>query len=171
MNYPQQKKLSSEDLRKWVVHLMDRTDLSGEGVQNIGEALGFNQEYFDAMFAIAIKYYDNNRLDDAMHILNELIALEPNNVRNYKAMGACVQAKEDYKSAINIYGHALALAAMDAEIHFYAGQCLFLDKQFAQAKNTFELANRICEKYPHKWGHIAHHVKDLLKRSEERMKQ
>lgn len=170
MNYLEKEKLSSEELKKQFFEILEKTDLRGGG-KNIGQALGFSPEYFDAMYAIAVKYYDNNRIDDAIQILYQLVALEPMNIRNHKAMGACMQAKEDYEAAIKIYGAAITLAAMDAEIHFYVGQCLFLTKQFEEAQKTFTLVNRICEKYPEKWSHIAHHAKDLQQRSAARMKQ
>jgi len=164
--YLDQKKLSSEDSMRYFQDVLSKLDLSSG--REIGAQLGFSPKYFDAMYALGVKYYDNNRLDDAIKILYQLIALQPSAFRNYKALGACLQAKEDYDSAIKVYSSAVALAAMDAEIHFYVGQCQFLIGDFAQAAITLRLASSLCEKYPEKWAHIAHHAKDLYTRSSQR---
>jgi type III secretion system low calcium response chaperone LcrH/SycD len=170
LDYLNKEKLSSAELKKQFFEILEKTDLSGGG-KVIGQALGFSPEYFDSMYAIGVKYYENNRIEDAIKIFYQLVALEPMNIRNHKAMGACMQAKEDYEAAINIYSAAITLAAMDAEIHFYTGQCLFLTKQFEEAKKTFALVERICEKYPEKWAHIAQHAKDLHQRAADRLKK
>ena len=141
-------------------------DLASGG--DIGLQLGFTPDYFDAMYSLGVKYYENNRLDDAIKIFYQLIPLQPSAVRNYKAMGACLQAKEDYETAIKVYSSAVVLTAMDAEIHFYVGQCQFLIKDFLEAEKTLRMANHICEMYPEKWSHIAQHAKELHTRSKER---
>ena len=166
MAYLDQKKLSSEDSMRYFQEVLSKLDLSSG--RDIGMQLGFSPKYFEAMYAIGVKYYDNNRLDDAIKILYQLIALQPSASRNYKALGACLQAKEDYDTAIKVYGSAVALAAMDAEIHFYVGQCQFLMGDFSQAAITLNLTNRLCEKYPEKWAHISQHAKDLYARAAQR---
>ena len=164
--YLDQKKLSSEDSMRYFQDVLSKLDLSSG--REIGTQLGFSPKYFDAMYAIGVKYYDNNRLEDAIKILYQLTVVQPSASRNYKALGACLQAKEDYATAITVYGSAVALAAMDAEIHFYVGQCQFLMGDFSQASITLKLASRLCEKYPDKWAHIAHHAKDLCARATQR---
>lgn len=166
MGFLDPQKLSSEERMKYFQGVLANLDFSSGG--DLGFKLGFSQEYFDAMYAIGVKYYENNRLDDAIKIFYQLIPLQASNFQNYKALGACLQAKEDYQTAIEVYSSAVALAAMDAEIHFYVGQCFFLMKEFAQAEQTLQMANRICEKYPEKWGHIAQHAKELHARAKER---
>ncbi len=169
MGYFDQKKLSSDEKMDLFQKILANYNPSSHS--NIGTQLGFSQEYFDAMYAIGVKYYENNRLDDAIKILYQLIPLQPSEFKNYKALGACFQAKEDYETAIKVYSSAVVLAAMDAEIHFYVGQCQFLSKDFIEAEKTLRMANRICEKYPEKWAHIAHHAKELHQRAQERSKK
>jgi tetratricopeptide (TPR) repeat protein len=166
LGYLDQKPLSKEEQMKYFQATLANLDLSSGA--DIGLALGFTPDYFDAMYSLGVKYYENNRLDDAIKVLYQLIPLQPSAFRNYKALGACLQAKEDYESAIKVYSSAVALAAMDAEIHFYVGQCQFLKKDFEQAELTLRMANRICENYPEKWGHIADHAKELHARAKER---
>ena len=166
MAYFDQKKLSQEEMMKYFQGALANLDLTSGG--DIGLQLGFTPEYFDAMYSLGVKYYENNRLDDAIKIFYELIPLQPSAFRNYKAIGACLQAKEDYEAAIKAYSSAVVLAAMDAEIHFYVGQCQFLMKDFVEAEKTLRMANHICEKYPEKWNHIAQHAKELHTRSKER---
>lgn len=167
MAYFDQQKLSEKEKMKHFQEVLSKLDLTTGG--DMGYKLGFTQEYFDAMYAVGVKYYENNRLDDAIKIFYQLVSLQASNFQNYKALGACLQAKEDYAKAIEVYASAVMLAAMDAEIHFYVGQCLFLMKDFAQAAQTLQMANRICEKYPEKWNHIAHHAKELHSRAKERI--
>jgi tetratricopeptide (TPR) repeat protein len=164
--YLDQQKLSPEEMMEHFQGALANLDLTSGG--DIGLQLGFTTEYFDAMYSLGVKYYDNNRLDDAIKVFYELIPLQPSAFRNYKAMGACLQAKEDYETAIKVYSSAVVLAAMDAEIHFYVGQCQFLMKDFAEAEKTLRMANRICEKHPEKWNHIAHYAKELHTRAQER---
>jgi len=164
--YLDDQKLSPEEKSKYFQETLSALDLSSGA--DIGLQLGFTPKYFDAMYAIGVKYYENNRLDDAIKILYQLIALQPSAFRNYKAIGACLQAKEDYEAAVNVYKTAIPLAAMDAETYFYIGQCLFLQKKFSEAANTLNLANVICDQYPEKWKHIAHHAKDLFARATAR---
>ena len=169
MAYLEEQKLSLEEKSAFFQETVSKLDLSSGA--DIGLMLGFTPKYFDAMYAIGVKYYENNRLDDAIKILYQLIALQPSAFRNYKAMGACLQAKEDYEAAINVYKTAIPLAAMDAETYFYIGQCLFLQKKFSEAANTLNLANVICAEYPEKWVQIAHHAKDLYARATARAQQ
>jgi len=134
----------------------------------IGKQLGFTDKDFDAMFAVAAKYYENNRLDDALKITYQLISLQPSEHRNYKLMGACLQAKEDYQAAMKVYMNSISLAMLDAEIYFYVGQCQFLTKAFADAAKSLTFAKHLCTKYPEKWSHIAQHVGELLTRAQSR---
>jgi tetratricopeptide (TPR) repeat protein len=166
LGYFDEKPLSTEERMKYVKEILTKFDFDTD--LEIGYQLGFTPEYFDAMYAIGVKYYENNRLDDAVKIFYQLIALQPSAFRNYKGMGACLQAKEDYDHAIGVYTSGVALAMMDAEFHFYVGQCQFLKKDFAEAEKTLTFANKICEKYPEKWGHIAGHAKELHARAKER---
>ena len=152
-----------------VKNLLQRIDPTS-GV-DVGHQLGLSDRYFDAMFAVAVKYYDNNRFDDAMKIARQLILMESNNHRNYKLYAACFQAKEDYVSAIRVYQNSIALGALDAEVYFYAGQCFFLSKKFKEASESLRFAKTLCEKSPEKWTHIAHHVNDLLARAKQRSEQ
>lgn len=138
---------------------------------DVGHQLGMSDKYFDAMFAIAVKYYDNSRFDDAMKIARQLILMESNNHRNYKLYAACFQAKEDYVSAIRVYQNSVALAALDAEVYFYIGQCYFLSKQFKEAAESLVFAKNLCEKTPENWAHIHHHVNELHARSKQRLEQ
>ena len=160
-----QQKLSSEEQMQYFQDVLSKMTLSK---QDIGLQLGFTPKYFDAMYAIGAKYYENNRLDDAIKIFYQLIPIQPSASRNYKALGACLQVKEDYDSAIQAYKGAVTFAAMDAEIYFYVGQCLFLKKNFVEAAKTLNLVNNMCAKRPEQWSHIAHHAKELHARALER---
>jgi tetratricopeptide (TPR) repeat protein len=167
LGYFDQKPLSPEEQMKCFKQMLSSFDFDSK--EEIGYQLGFSKEYFEAMYAIGVKYYDNNRPDDAIKIFYQLIVLQPSASSNYKAMGACLQAKEDYDNAITAYTSGLALAMMDAEFHFYVGQCQFLKKEFAEAEKTLAFANAICEKYPEKWAHIGNHAKELHARAKERV--
>lgn len=135
---------------------------------DVGKQLGFSDRYFDAMFTVAAKYYENNRLDDALKIAQQLISLQASEHRNYKLMGACLQAKEDYRSAMRVYIASLSLAIQDAEIYFYLGQCEFLTKEFTRAAKSLAHASELCAQEPSKWEHIALHVNELLARAQSR---
>lgn len=137
----------------------------------IGKQLGFTDRYFDSMYAIGVKYYDNNRLDDAIKIAYQLVLLEPGAHRNYKLMGACLQAKEDYAAALNVYQKSIPLAILDAETYFYVGQCQFFTKAFADAVNSLKFAKHLCTKYPEQWSHIQQVVDELLTRAQTRATQ
>lgn len=167
MGYLDQKPLSPQETLRCFNEIFANFDFDSR--REVGHQLGFSKEYFEAMYAIGVKYYENNRLDDAIKIFYQLIVLQPSAFRNYKGMGACLQAKEDYDNAIAAYSSGAALAMMDAEFHFYVGQCQFLKKDFSEAEKTLNFANAICEKYPAKWGHIANHAKELHARAKERV--
>jgi len=148
---------------------MQHVDLSS-GV-DIGTQLGVTEKYLDCMYGIAVKYYENHRINDAMKIARQLILIESSNCRNYKLYAACFQSKNDYESAIRIYQNAIALSILDAEIYFYVGQCYFLLKEFDQASKSLQFAKTICEKNPTQWTHIYHHVSDLQSRASQRLTQ
>jgi tetratricopeptide (TPR) repeat protein len=138
---------------------------------DMGVQLGFSQKYFDAMYTIAVKYYDNNRYDDAIKILYNLIPLQPSAFRNYKAMGACLQGKKDYATAIQVYQKSLPLAFMDVETYFYIGQCQFLQKDYVEAAKTLKLAEHFYSKHPEQWQHIEKSIKELRQRALEHSQQ
>lgn len=167
MSYLDRKKFSKEEMMNLVKESLQNLVINPD--VPLGLNVGFSQEYLDAMYAIGVKYYENNRLEDAIKIFYQLIPLEPIAIRNYKGLAACFQAKEDYATAIHIYTSSIPLAAMDADIYFYVGQCLFLTKEFAEAEKTLAMADYICKKYPEKWTDIAIHAKELQQRAKERV--
>lgn len=167
MSYLERKNFSKEETLNLVKESLENLVINPD--VPLGLNVGFSQEYLDAMYAIGVKFYENNRLEDAIKIFYQLIPLEPIAIRNYKGLGACFQAKEDYETAMHIYTNSIPLAAMDADIYFYIGQCLFLTKDFAEAEKTLAMANYICNKYPEQWASIATQIKELHQRAKERV--
>jgi tetratricopeptide (TPR) repeat protein len=135
---------------------------------DISTQLGLSDKYFSAVYALAVKYYDNNRLDEALKMAYQLTQSKPSEHKYYKLLGACLQAKEDYASALKVYQGSIAFAFLDAETYFYVGQCQFLTKQFADASKSLGFAKHLCEKYPEQWAHIKTQVIELLNKSLER---
>ena len=134
-----------------------------------GAALGMSDEYFDALYTLAIRYYGNGRYQDATEIFKNLASLQPENVRNFKGLGACYLGLQDYKSAVNAYTAAYTFSAMDADTSFYLGQAFFLLKEYEEAEGHLRFSEELARRAPGKWPDIEKWSVQLLERTRSRL--
>jgi tetratricopeptide (TPR) repeat protein len=161
--------LAASDMEPMVVNLMQQlTAMDGHKIPP-GAALGMSDEYFDAMYTLGIRYYGNARYKDAKEIFQNLTTLQPENVRNFKGLGACYLGLQDYRSAVNAYTAAYTFSAMDADTSFYLGQAFFLLKDYEEAEGHLRFSEELARRAPSKWPDIEKWSAQLLERTRARL--
>jgi len=91
--------------------------------------LGLPPEYFEAMYEMGVADYQAGDYESARLHLAKLLRLKPDEARFAKAMGATLQALQQYAGAINYYCLALQIKPADVSLLFYSAQCLLMLKQ------------------------------------------
>lgn len=161
--------LDSADMGPMVVNMMQQlTAMDGHKIPP-GAALGMSDEYFDALYTLGIRYYGNGRFQDAKEIFQNLSTLQPDNLRNFKGLGACYLGLKDYRSAVNAYTAAYTFSAMDADTSFYLGQAFFLLKDYEEAEGHLRFSEELARRAPSKWPDIQKWSAQLLERTRSRL--
>lgn len=132
-----------------------------------GEALGLNSEAFNGLYAYGVRFYQSQRFTESLRVFHYLIKLQPLEARNYKAAGASLQGLKRYRDAAQLYAGAVNLDMTDPEISFHAGQCFFLDRDYAPAKLALEAAIGLCDADAQRWVSLKPRATELLKRVED----
>jgi type III secretion system low calcium response chaperone LcrH/SycD len=159
--------ISNEELDRLVDRSLQMAiDFMANGKQP-GEALGLNQEAFNGLYAYGVRFYQSQRFTESLRVFHYLIKLQPLEARNYKAAGASLQGLKRYRDAAQLYAGAVNLDMTDPEISFHAGQCFFLDRDYAPAKLALEAAVGLCDIDAQRWAGLKPRAAELLKRVED----
>lgn len=148
--------------------LIDRFILMEQYMLQPGNAVGLDEDFFDAIYTLGARYYSNGQYDRSHHLFKMLCTLQPLEVRNFKAWGANYLARQDYSSAVNSYTVAYQLHATDAETSFYLGQCFFMLKENEEATEHFRFSAEMARRFPVKWPQIESWSQQMLKTIENR---
>lgn len=161
------KEISQEELDRHVDRsLKIALDFINNGKQP-GEALGLTDEAFNGLYAYGVRFYQSQRFTESLRVFHYLIKLQPLEARNYKAAGASLQGLKRYRDAAQLYAGAVNLDMTDPEISFHAGQCFFLDREYAPAKLALEAAVGLCDQDAQRWASLKSRAAELLKRVED----
>ena len=159
---------SEEDISGIATHLVERIALLNDSNLQPGEAAGFSEELFDAVYTLGVRYFSNQQYDKAHEMFRMLCLLQPLNVRNFKAWGANFLGRQDYESAIRAYTSAYMLSATDADTSFYLGQAHYFLKQDDEARGHLAFAREMARRSPALWPGIEAWSTQLLERIEAR---
>lgn len=161
---------SPEDLEVIGTNLVERIAAYDGTAVPPGAAVGFTDEYFDALYTLAVRYYNNKQFREAGEVFKNLCTLQPDEVRNYKGAGANALAQQEYQVAVKAYTVAYMLSATDADTSFYLGQAFFFLKDYQEAHGHLRFAREMAGRAPAKWPQIATWSTQLLERIETRQK-
>lgn len=148
--------------------LLERIDqLVHLGVENHvqpGDAVGLSQDYFDGLYELALRHYQQHNYESASLVLTRLLQLKPYELSYYKSLGACYLGLKRFDAAITAYQCGEIFGAMDAELHYYMGLAFYFKKEFEPAFDLFRFARVLDEQDPKSDHKIADFATQLLTR-------
>jgi len=155
---------TTEDMSQIAASLVERIAACNEHGLQPGDAAGFSDEFFDATYTMGVRYYANRQYEKSHEMFKLLCALQPLNVRNFKAWGANYLGQQDYPSAIHAYSVAYTLSATDADTSFYLGQSHYFLKDYEEARGHLAYARELARRQPALWPQIEAWSTQLLER-------
>lgn len=76
----------------------------GKGTLNLADIGGFTQEQMDSLYAVATNYAQEERYEDALHIMSYLYILDMENTRNHIFVASVLMRMKQYESADHLLG-------------------------------------------------------------------
>lgn len=107
------------------------------------KTLGVDDERADLTLAQALlnkgslTFDENTNTDQAIALLNGILAKNPSNVEVLSTMGYAYEIKQDYKRAFDYYGRALALDPADDLTYVRRGHAYELSGDYASAQADY----------------------------------
>lgn len=90
-----------------------------------------------------VQALSENRLEEAIALLQQAVKQEPDNARSWKALGVAYAKSEDYRSSIEPFAKACALNEKLADACYYHGRGLYAVDRHADAIAPLEKALRV----------------------------
>lgn len=107
--------------------------------QSVKDKAGITDEEVLQLHATACSLFEKGKLNESELIFRQLVLIDAANVDYCLGLGAVLQRKKLYSKAADIYAVAHVMQRnVDSRPMFYAGQCLFFDREHDKAKIAFE---------------------------------
>jgi type III secretion system low calcium response chaperone LcrH/SycD len=111
--------------------------------------LELKPQEIEEIYAIGYEHYQGRDYEKAIASFSTLIQLNPYVIKYWVAIGAALQAKQEFKEALDIYKIALTLEENHAPTLFYSAQCLYALEKIAECKETLMKLLQLGEKGSH----------------------
>ncbi len=92
--------------------------------KTLAELSGMTSDMLEDVYRRGLEHYERAELEDATLCFTYLVMHQPWDRRFHMALGSALHWQEEYQSAVNFYGYALALDARDPGPYFRMAQCL-----------------------------------------------
>lgn len=112
------------------------------------EALGFDDNTIEAIYAYGYRLYQAARYQDAGCIFQFLCSIEGADPRFYLGVGACLHRLEKYETAAFFYEVAAQLDTENPMPLYYASDCRIKEGSLAMAKSHLEQVMNLGKKHP-----------------------
>jgi protein O-GlcNAc transferase len=132
----------------------------------IREAANEIAENLDVLFDIGIECAQNNRLEQALCIFNELALIQKEDPRIFYNLGLISSLMNEHRQALKFYEFALNLDPLDPAIHTNSGASLNELKQYENAIASLNRAITLNPNIAEAWSNKATALNEL-KRYEE----
>ncbi|MBF0100343.1 MAG: tetratricopeptide repeat protein [Desulfobacterales bacterium] len=86
-------------------------------------------------------FYQEGKIEDALHELRLAIQLDPLNVNIHNSMGVCYGLLQDYKNALNAFEHVLCLDPNEYMAFYNSGLVYMFSGDFDKALSAFKQAH------------------------------
>jgi Flp pilus assembly protein TadD len=113
---------------------------AAEGELSLQQFLDLTDEDVDLVAALANALYEEERYDDALVLLEGLIALNDTEARYFNAAGAIFIQQERYEEALAALNKALELEPTNIDALVNRGEVFLVNSQLIEAAADFEKA-------------------------------
>lgn len=110
------------------------------GEISLEQFFDFSKEDIENMTLLANALYEEDRLDDALVILEALIALNDKDSRYYNAAGAIFIRQEKYEEALESLNRAIELDKDNIDAYVNRGEVYLVNAHLEEAAADFEKA-------------------------------
>jgi type III secretion system low calcium response chaperone LcrH/SycD len=98
----------------------------GHSIETLKEAMpSFNEEHYEAFYAIAYDFYDNGKYREAVNYFRFLTMVDHMSKKHWVGLAASLQMMKEYEKALNAYVLVALIDHEDPYIPFYAAECCF----------------------------------------------
>ncbi len=120
--------------------LVDLIRRTAEGELTLQQFFELSKDDMDGMALLANALYEEERYDDALIILEGLIALNDKDSRYYNAAGAIFIQKEKYDEAYEALTKSIELDTNNLDAYVNRGEVFLLNARLEEAAADFEKA-------------------------------
>src|SRR5204863_66484 len=113
---------------------------AAEGEISLDQFLSLSKEDIDTITIFANALYDEDRLDDALVLLEGLIALNDKESRYYNAAGAIFIRQEKYEEALEALNRAIELDPNNLDAYVNRGEVYLVNAHLEESAADFEKA-------------------------------
>lgn len=113
---------------------------AAEGEISLQQFLDLSNDDIDLIAVLANALYEEDRLDDALVLLEGLIAINDKDPRYYNAAGAIFLRQERYDEALEALNRALELDDKNIDAYVNRGEVYLINTHLEQAAADFEKA-------------------------------
>ena len=118
--------------------------------------MGYNE-----LFAQAVKFHENGKLDKAENIYRQILEVSPNNADVLNLMGMIAQAKGLHEQACNWFYQAIKQTPSSAHFYFNLGLSLFNDNKPIEAIDAYHKAIELRPDLKETYNYLAEVYKSL----------
>lgn len=115
------------------------------------------------LYAYAHRFYIDGKYQDAIHFFHLLTLFDTTCQKYWMGLGASYQMLQEYREALNAYGHAALIDPKKAEASLHAAQCFF----YLKLKNEANSALKSAEKMAKGKKEILREIEKLRKKMEK----
>lgn len=95
------------------------------GVATVRDVKGITDDEMEAVYTVAYNHYAVGRYEDAEEIFKFLVIFDHLNETYWMGLGACRQARKNFKEALAAYRHVVGhLNIENYKAAYYAAECL-----------------------------------------------
>lgn len=121
-------------------------------------AIKIDSSYYFGYYNRGNVYYDLKKYNEAIHDFTKAISLNPKYVNSYVNRGLCYLEVGDYFNAKRDFSFALVLDSTQADVWFFLGEALSLQKKYSDAIESYKKAK--------KFGYVSDTIDKIIKNLE-----
>ncbi|OHE72642.1 MAG: CesD/SycD/LcrH family type III secretion system chaperone [Verrucomicrobia bacterium GWC2_42_7] len=130
---------------KEVNEIAEQLRLFLSGVTTYKDIMGLQDSHLETIYSMAYDFYRSNKFDKAEELFKGLCLLNPRCHKFWMGLAACVQMQKRFDKAMEVYGFAIAVEAMNPAPFLYIADCALGLKNLEGAIASLNLGCEVME--------------------------
>ena len=138
-----EKNPNNYNAHKLLAEIYEREGGVRKAIDEYVRCIEIDKKDYDSYYKVATFLADLNKKDEAIQMLESLIAKKPDYYKASIDLGNLLIEKEEYKEATNVFSEALKYNTLNYELNYYLGLSYTMLNDFQNAKICYEKAAQI----------------------------